>query len=65
MLSERGERGGTTFGPLASSGEIKYRSGATARRSWRYEIVGWSAEKVPESISFFGAVKLAILLNAE
>jgi len=63
ILNQRGEpmlfgtwasEAGTTFGPLASSGEIKYpKWGARPDGSWRYEVVRLEgAEKVPESISF-------------
>jgi hypothetical protein len=63
VLNQRGEpmlfgtwanEAGTTFGPLASSGDIKYpKWGARPDGSWRYEIVRLeAAEKVPESNSF-------------
>ncbi len=63
ILNQRGEpmlfgtwasEAGTTFGPLASSGDIKYpKWGARPDGSWRYEIVKLeAAEKVPASISF-------------
>jgi hypothetical protein len=63
VLNQRGEpmlfgtwasEAGTTFGPLASSGEIKYpKWGARPDGSWRYEIVKLeAAERVPESVSF-------------
>lgn len=63
ILNQRGEpmlfgtwasEAGTTFGPLASGGEIKYpKWGARPDGSWRYEIVKLeAAEKVPDSISF-------------
>jgi hypothetical protein len=63
ILNQRGEpmlfgtwasEAGTTFGPLASSGEIKYpKWGARPDGSWRYEIVRLeAAEKVPDAISF-------------
>ena len=63
ILNQRGEpmlfgtwdsEAGTAFGPLASSGAIKYpKWGARPDGSWRYEIVRLtSAEAVPESVSF-------------
>lgn len=63
ILNQRGEpmlfgtwesEAGTTFGPLAGSGPIKYpKWGARPDGSWRYEIGRLeAAEKVPESISF-------------
>lgn len=63
ILNQRGEpmlfgtwdsEAGTTFGPLASSGAIKYpKWGARPDGSWRYEIVRLTtAETVPENVSF-------------
>jgi hypothetical protein len=45
---------GTAFGPLASSGQIKYpKWGARPDGSWRYEIVRLvAAENVPAEVSF-------------
>ncbi len=45
---------GTAFGPLASSGQIKYpKWGARPDGSWRYEIVRFvPAESVPAEVSF-------------
>ena len=45
---------GTTFGPLAASGAIKYpKWGARPDGSWRYEIVRLdTAEAVPPGVSF-------------
>lgn len=45
---------GTTFGPLASNGEIKYpRWGGRPDGSWRYEIVRLeTAEAPPANVSF-------------
>ncbi len=45
---------GTAFGPLASSGQIKYpKWGARPDGSWRYEIVRLVAsDKVPTDVSF-------------
>lgn len=62
-LNQRGEpmlfgtwdsEAGTAFGPLASSGEIKYpKWGARPDGSWRYEIVRLVAsDKVPADVSF-------------
>ena len=63
VLNQRGEpmlfgtwdsEAGTAFGPLASSGAIKYpKWGARPDGSWRYEIVRLTtAEKVPADVSF-------------
>ena len=63
VLNQRGEpmlfgtwesEAGTTFGPLASSGAIKYpKWGARPDGSWRYEIVRLqTAEAVPADVSF-------------
>ena len=63
VLNQRGEpmlfgtwesEAGTTFGPLAASGAIKYpKWGARPDGSWRYEIVRLVAgEKPPADVSF-------------
>ena len=63
VLNQRGEpmlfgtwdsEAGTTFGPLAASGAIKYpKWGARPDGSWRYEIVRLTtADTVPADVSF-------------
>ena len=63
VLNQRGEpmlfgtgesEAGTAFGPLASSGAIKYpKWGARPDGAWRYEIVRLTtADKVPAKVSF-------------
>ncbi|MBX7186478.1 MAG: hypothetical protein K1Y01_15165 [Vicinamibacteria bacterium] len=53
LFGAGGDERGTAFGPLASSGSVRYpKWGARADGSWRYEIVRFQAEAVAPRDAF-------------